>query len=102
MPRQKKEEQTTPKKPRAKKPAAEEPKTSKEKPTFSARIAPEVWAAWKAYAEATDRSKGAISTLTEKAFSEYMKRHPLRGEQAEFYEIYLKLYTRQTEESKQK
>ena len=95
MARPKKDEQTTAKKPRAK---TEEEKTSNVKPIFSVRIAPEVWAKWKAYADTTKTSKGAVSTLTEKAFSEYMKKHPLKAEQAEDYDFFYKRYLKQAEE----
>lgn len=88
-------------KPKAKKPAAkeqpkEEPKTktSNEGSVFSARLDKDIWAQWKAYNEAKNTSKGAIGKETEKAFVEYMKKHPLKAEQTEEYEIYLRKYSK--------
>ena len=61
---------------------------------FSVRISPDVWASWKAYNEAKDTSKGAIGKETEKAFTEYMKKHTLNADQTEDYNFYLKKYSK--------
>ncbi len=90
------------KKPRAKKPAAkeqpkEEPKENKgEGAVFSVRLDKDIWAQWKAYNEAKgENKKGAISEETGAAFVEYMKKHPLKAEQMEEYEFYLRKYSKQ-------